>query len=116
MIAGKITGMVRMMVASSSMKNPMTMYIAITMATIASGGQPICVTRSASCFGICDNASAPFNMSAPRKTRKIMPEVTAVPRKLRPIPARLSSPRSRAATKVPAAPTAAPSVGVKNPA
>ena len=46
---------------------------------------------------------------------KIMPVVTAVPRKARPTPLRSSSRRSSAAMNVPAAPTAAPSVGVKTP-
>ncbi len=82
---------------------------------MASGGTCRWPTQSASAAGIAVSASDAFIMSAPRKIRNTIAVVSAVPRKLRPMPRRSSSRCARPAISVATAPTAAPSVGENRP-
>jgi hypothetical protein len=83
--------------------------------TTAQRRQARALHHAASCAGTCVSASAAFIRSAPRKIMKIIAEAFGrgqeALRKLPQVISRLAS----AATKVAAAPTAAPSVGVNLP-
>ncbi len=113
--AGKMTGMVSSSIDSSSITQPSSTYSSSTAATTITGGTAKCETQLAMPAGIWVIARAEFIMSAPRKIMNTMAEVSAVPRKLRTMPARFSSRRARPASRVPTAPTAAPSVGENTP-
>ena len=79
------------------------------------GDAPEADTHCASWAGICESASAELSKSAPRKIKKIIPVLDAVPRKLSCTPFIVSSPLAKAAMKVARAPTDAASVGENKP-
>ena len=83
---------------------------------ITSGGTSSPATRVESSAGTRERASAALNSSAPSSIRKIRPVVSAVESRLSFSPCQRMPPSTTASTPVAAAPTAAPSVGLNQPA
>ena len=116
MMMGKKIGMVSSNIDSSSITAPSTTYSSKMPETTNRGAKFMDTTISASCAGTCVRANEAFITSAPMKIMKIMAALSAVAWKQCKNLSQVSSRFSKAAKKVDAAPTAAPSVGVKKPA
>jgi hypothetical protein len=115
MMAGKITGMVNSSMDNSSITQPSNTYSTNTKMTMLRSGMGKCVTHSAMILGISVSAKVAFIMSAPKKIMKTMAVVSAVLSNAFFKPSAFSSRLNRPASRVMAAPTAAPSVGENTP-